>query len=70
MRLGHLHEDQRDAVGIGHMHLVQPPGFLPGFARDGNAAVGQFLLGGVDVADLQPERAARVRFPVAGQLDQ
>jgi len=43
---------------------------LPGFARDGNTAVGQFLLGGVDVAHLQPERAARVRFPVAGQLDQ
>ena len=70
MGLGHLHEDQRDAVGIGHVHFVQTPRFLPGFAGDWHAAVGQLLLGGVDVAHLEPQRAARVRFAVAGKLDQ
>ena len=36
MGLGHLDEDQRDAVGIGHMQLVQTPRLLPRFTRDGD----------------------------------
>ena len=47
-----LHEDQRDAVGIDDVHLVQPPRFLTGLAGDGHTALGQLALGLVNVADL------------------
>ena len=70
MGFGHLDEDQRDAVGIGHVHFVQTPRFLPRRTRDRHPAVGQLLLGGVDVAHLQPHRARGVRSAVACELDQ
>jgi hypothetical protein len=70
MGLGHLDEDQGDAVGVGHLHLVQTPRLFCSRARDRHTAAGQLLLGGVHVAHLQPQRPRGVRSTVAGQLDQ
>lgn len=33
-----LHEDQRDAVGVDDVHLMQPPQLLTGLAGDRHAA--------------------------------
>ena len=61
MGLGDLDEDQRHAVGIGDVHFVQSPRFLLGLPGDVDATAFEFGLGGVDVADLQPERAGERR---------
>ncbi len=75
MTLGNLDEDERDAVGIGDVHLVQTPRFAPRLARDRHAAAAQFGLGGFQVAHLQPQRAGKrsagmVRLPETGQFQQ
>ena len=75
MILRHLHENQRDAIGIGDVHLVQGPRLLTGFSGDLDAARAKLVLGGVQVAHLQPERAGENpvgigRPAVPGQFEQ
>ena len=75
MALGDLDEDERDAIGVDDMHLVQRPRLLTCLAGDDHTALAQLLLDGVDIADLQPQRSREaaggvVRPAVTGQFDQ
>jgi len=51
-----LDENQRDPVGIGHVHLAQAPWFAARLAGDRNAPAPQLGLSRRDVADLEPQR--------------
>src|SRR5689334_14768055 len=70
MILGNLDEDQQHAVRVDDVHFVQPPRLLRCATGDFDSTAAEFLLGGIDVADLQPHRAARAGPAVAGDLDQ
>ena len=61
-----LHEDQRDTIRISDVHLVQAPRFLARLTGDRNTARGQFILGGVDIAHLQPQGAGEGTLPTRG----
>ncbi len=57
MILGYLDEDQRHAVGVDDVHLVQSPRFAPGLAGDLDAAVlAARVCVASQVAHLKPQR--------------
>lgn len=45
--VGYLDEDERDAVGVGDVHFVQPPRLLAGFPADRHSFGCQLVLGDV-----------------------
>ena len=61
-----LHEDQRDTVRISDVHLVQAPRFLASLTGYRNTARSQFILGGVDIAHLQPQGAGEGTLRIRG----
>src|SRR5438552_4239664 len=55
MVLGDLDDGDLEAVGVGDPHLPQSPGFVARRSLDADAGRLQLGVGGVDVADLEPQ---------------
>ena len=65
----HLDEDEDETVWVLRTALDEAPGFHDRRLEDGNSVFAQMLLGGPDVAHLQPELGGRTRHNVGPSGD-